>query len=316
MLVGSAPRVTAARVGEPTLLPLNHNQGMAQLTGTGIWSPGLRYGDAGEAAEAAGELEELGYTGLWLPDIGGDLFGAVENLLGATDAVTVATGILNLWLHEAGDTAGFHADMTARHGPRFLVGIGVSHQLVIDSTSPGLYRKPFSAMVSYLDELDASDPPLLSEDRVLAALGPKMLQLARDRAAGAHPYNVTPAHTRLAREAVGPAKLVLTELAVALTKDAAEGRELGRAHLEHYLLLPNYTNNLRRLGFGDEDFAGGGSDKLIDALVAWGDEERIAGRVREHRDAGADHVCIQVLSDEGLFPRRDWRALAPAVTAI
>ena len=289
---------------------------MAHLTGTGIWSPGLRYGDAAAAAEAAAELEELGYTGLWLPDIGGDLFGAVERLLGATKTATVATGILNLWMHEAEETAAFHKRMTGSYGRRFLVGIGVSHQLLIDSKEPGRYQRPYSAMVSYLDALDAADPPLLPEDRVLAALGPKMLELARDRAAGVHPYNVTPEHTRLARDAVGPGRLVLTELAVALTTDADKGRALGREHLTHYLLLPNYTNNLRRLGFGDEDFADGGSDRLVDALVAWGDEARIADRIREHRDAGADHVCIQVLSEEGMLPRRDWRALAPAVTVL
>lgn len=289
---------------------------MAQLSGTGIWSAGLRYGDATEASEAAAELDALGYTALWLPDVGGDLFDAVERLLDATKTATIATGILNLWMHEADETAAFHTRMADRHGQRFLVGIGVSHQPLIDSREPGRYQKPLSAMIAYLDALDASDPPLRPDDRVLAALGPKMLQLARERAAGVHPYNVTPDHTRLAREAVGPGKLVLTELAVALTNDAETGRALGRQHLTHYLALPNYTNNLRRLGFGDEDFADGGSDRLVDALVAWGDEERIADRVREHRDAGADHVCIQALSPEGLFPKRAWRALAPVVTEL
>ena len=289
---------------------------MTHLTGTGIWSPGLRYGDAGEAADAASELEELGYTALWVPDVGGNLIEAIERLLAATKNATVATGILNLWMHAAGDTADFHARMVEQHGPRFLVGIGVSHQPLIDAKEPGRYQKPFSAMVSYLDALDSASPPLAPDDRVLAALGPKMLELARQRAAGVHPYNVTPDHTRIAREAVGPGKLVLTELAVALATDAETGRALGRQHLTHYLGLPNYTNNLRRLGFGDDDLAGGGSDRLVDALVAWGDEEAIAARVREHRDAGADHVCVQVLSDEGMFPRRDWRALAPAVTSV
>ena len=286
------------------------------LSGTGIWSPGLRYGDAAEAADAAGELEALGYTALWVPDVGGNLFEALERLLQSTKAATVATGILNLWMHTAQETAEFHDRMTAQHGSRFLVGIGVSHQPLIDMKNPGRYKRPLSAMASYLDGLDSADPPLSADDRVLAALGPKMLELARERAAGAHPYNVTPEHTRVAREAVGPDKLVLTELAVALTTDAAAGRALGREHLEHYLVLPNYANNLRRLGFGDEDFSDGGSDRLVDALVAWGDEETIAGRVREHRDAGADHVCVQVLSEDGMFPRRDWRTLAPALTAI
>lgn len=286
------------------------------LTGTGIWSPGLRYGDAGEAADAAGELEALGYTALWVPDVGGNLFEALERLLQATKATTIATGILNLWMHTAQETAEFHDRMTVQHGQRFLVGIGVSHQPLIDMKNPGRYKKPLSAMATYLDGLDSADPPLSVDDRVLAALGPKMLELARERAAGAHPYNVTPEHTRVAREAVGPDKLVLTELAVALTTDAAEGRALGRRHLEHYLTLPNYANNLRRLGFGDENFSEGGSDRLVDALVAWGDEQTVASRVREHRDAGADHVCVQVLSEDGMFPRSDWRALAPALTSI
>jgi probable F420-dependent oxidoreductase len=284
-----------------------------KVSGTGIWSGGLRYGDAGESAEAAAELEELGYTALWLPDVGGDLFGVVERLLASTKTTVVATGILNLWMHEAADTAEFHARMRAQHGERFLVGIGVSHQLLIDSKEPGLYKKPLTAMANYLDGLDSADTPLRIEDRVLAALGPRMLELARDRAAGCHPYNVTPEHTAIAREAVGPGKLVLTEQAVTLTADPETARRRGREHLQHYLGLPNYTNNLRRLGFGDDDFAGGGSNRLIDALVAWGDEDTIAARVDEHRAAGADHVCVQVLSDEGLFPRTDWRALAPAL---
>ena len=148
---------------------------------------------------------------------------------------------------------------------------------------------------------------------MLAALGPKMLEIARTRTAGTHPYNVTPEHTALAREALGPSALVLPEQAVVLTTDPEEGRRVGRQHLVHYFDLPNYTNNLRRLGFGDDDFTAGGSQRLVDALVAWGDEDAIAARVREHRDAGADHVCIQVLSDEAL-PRSAWRQLAPAVT--
>ncbi|HEX6393017.1 MAG TPA: LLM class F420-dependent oxidoreductase [Acidimicrobiales bacterium] len=287
-----------------------------KVRGTGIWSAGLRYGDAGESSEAAAELEELGYTALWVPDVGGNLFDVVERLLNATKSAIVATGILNLWMHDAGETAEFHARMRNQHGDRFLVGIGVSHQLLVDSTEPGRYRKPLSAMSAYLDGLDSAETPLNPDDRVLAALGPRMLGLSRDRAAGAHPYNVTPEHTAIAREAVGPGKLVLPEQAVTLTTDPEIARRRGRQHLEVYLGLPNYTNNIRRLGFGDDDFAGGGSDRLIDALVAWGDEEQIAARIREHRDAGADHVCVQVVSDEGSFPRAEWRALAPALTAL
>jgi probable F420-dependent oxidoreductase len=288
---------------------------MRDLTGTGIWSTGLRYGDPAEAAEAAAELEELGYSALWVPDVGGDLFERVERLMAATRTATIATGILNLWMHSADETADTHARLTAAHGDRFLVGIGVSHAVLIDAGEAGRYRKPLAAMVAFLDGLDAAPTPLAPSARVLAALGPRMLELARTRSAGVHPYNVTPEHTALAREALGPSAQVLPEQAVALTTDPQVARQLGRDHLAVYLALPNYTNNLRRLGFGDDDFADGGSDKLIDALVAWGDESAIASRLAEHRDAGANHVCIQVLSDEGDFPRRVWRALAPALTS-
>jgi probable F420-dependent oxidoreductase len=288
---------------------------MMKITGTGIWSAGLRYGDPAAAAEAAAELEELGYSALWVPDIGGDVFSRVDNLMAATRTATIATGILNLWMHSPEETADAHRRITTAHGDRFLVGIGVSHEVLIDASEPGRYRKPLAAMAAFLDGLDSAPTPLATSSRVLAALGPKMLQLARDRAAGAHPYNVTPEHTALAREAVGPTHLVLPEQAVALTTDAEHARELGRDHLATYMELPNYTNNLRRLGFTDADFAGAGSNRLVDALVAWGDDAAIAARIRQHRDAGANHVCIQVLSDEGMFPRHAWRELAPAVTS-
>jgi probable F420-dependent oxidoreductase len=287
---------------------------MNRLSGTGIWSGGLRYGDPAEVAEAATELDELGYSALWIPDIGGDVFDAVERLMAATRTATVATGILNLWMHTAEETAGSHARLTAAHGDRFLVGIGVSHAPLIDAGEPGRYQRPLTAMTSFLDQLDAAPAPLAPSARVLAALGPRMLELARTRSGGAHPYNVTPEHTALARQALGPAAQLLPEQAVALTADADQARQLGRDHLSHYFALPNYTNNLRRLGFSDADFADGGSDRMVDAMVAWGDLDAIAGRVREHRDAGADHVCLQVLSAEGMLPRQVWRELAPALT--
>lgn len=287
---------------------------MTTIGGTGIWSSGLRYSDPAAIADAAAELEGLGYRALWIPDIGGDVFGAVEGLLRATKEVTVATGILNLWMHTAEETAANHSRLTADYGDRFLVGIGVSHQVLIDAGEPGRYRRPLSAMARYLDGLDGAPTPLPVASRVLAALGPKMLELARERSAGAHPYNVTPEHTAEARAALGPGALLLPEQAVVLETDPAKARALGREHLTHYLALPNYTNNLRRLGFGDDDLAGAGSDRLLDAVVAWGDAGAIAARVQEHRDAGADHVCIQVLSAEGDLPLMAWRELAPALT--
>jgi probable F420-dependent oxidoreductase len=288
----------------------------SRLTGTGIWSSQLRYGDAAEAGAMATELEELGYRALWLPDVGGDLFGALDNVLGATNAVTVATGILNVWMHTPEETARHHAALTAQHGDRFLCGIGISHQPFIDRVNePGTYQKPVATMATYLDGLDAADPPLAPHNRVLAALGPKMLELARARTAGTHPYLVTPELTHAAREGVGATGLVASEVGVVLENDPARAREIARTHLQGYLALPNYSNNWKRQGFTDDDLADGGSDRLVDALVAWGDEAAIAARVQEHRDAGADHVCIQALTpDLREFPADQWRALAPALT--
>jgi probable F420-dependent oxidoreductase len=286
-----------------------------QLNGTGVWSGGLRYGDAGEAVEAAAELEALGYSALWIPDAGGDLFGSIALLLGATTGITVATGILNLWMHTPEDTAEAYGRFTDVHGDRLLVGIGVSHAPLIDASEPGRYRNPLASTAGFLDGLDAAPRPLPPDHRVLAALGPKMLELARERTAGTHPYNVTPEHTAVAREALGPDGLVLPEQAVALERDPSRARLLGRAHLAMYLALPNYVNNLRRFGFGDEDFTEGGSDRLVDAMVAWGDEEAIKARLDLHRDAGADHVCIQVLTETSAagLPRAEWRRLAPVL---
>jgi len=287
---------------------------MTELTGTGVWSSQLRYGDSAAAADAAAELGALGYTALWVPDVGGDLFAAVDNLLAATQGVTVATGILNLWMHEPEETARRHAASTAANGPRFLVGIGVSHAPLIDRTAAGRYERPLAQMRSYLDALDAAEPPLARHDRVLAALGPKMLELARSRAAGVHPYLVTPDHTAVARAAGGADALVAPEQALVLDTDPTTARATARVHLATYLGLPNYVNNWRRFGFDDDDVANGGSDRLVDALVAWGDEAALAARVQAHRDAGADHVCIQVLSaDPRAFPREVWRTLAPVL---
>jgi probable F420-dependent oxidoreductase len=286
-----------------------------QLSGTGVWSAALRYGDLGPAREAAAELESLGYTAAWIPDVGGDVLGAVANLLAGTTTLTAATGILNLWMHEPADVATGYASLVAEHGRRFLVGIGVSHAPLVDMSEAGRYRRPLARMVEYLDALDAVDPPLPSGDRVLAALGPKMLELARDRAAGAHPYLVIPEHTAVARAALGDGPLLAPEQAVVLETDAATARAAGRAHLATYLGLPNYANNWKRFGFTDDDVADGGSDRLVDALVVWGDEEAIRTRVQEHRDAGADHVCIQVVGSERLdLPLDTWRRLAPALT--
>jgi probable F420-dependent oxidoreductase len=285
------------------------------LQGTGIWSGGLRYGDQAKAADHAAELESLGYTALWIPDVGGDVWTPLANLLGATKQVTIATGILNVWMHTPEETAAKHAELSEQHGGRFLCGVGISHQPFIDRVkSSGTYAKPVATMAAFLDGLDAAEVPLRREVRVIAALGPKMLELARERAAGTHPYLVTPQLTANARAGIGPDGLVASEQAVVLETDADKARTIARTHLAGYLALPNYANNWRRQGFTDEDIADGGSDRLVDALVAWGDEAAIATRVQEHRDAGADHVCIQILTDNPLaLPDDAARRLASAL---
>lgn len=283
------------------------------LTGVGIWSSQLRFGDPSESADAAAELEDLGFRALWIPDVGGPVFDAVGNLLGATKRTVIATGILNLWMHPPGDVAQSYAALTAEHGDRFLLGIGVSHAPLIDAGQPGRYRKPLAATASFLDELDATPQPVPTDRRVLAALGPKMLALSASRAGGAHPYLVTPDHTASARATLGDGPLLLPEQTVILTDSADEARKIGTDWLRSYLALPNYANNLLRSGFSEDDLAQV-SDRLFDAIIAWGDEEAVMRRVAEHRSAGADHVCVQVLlADPQAFPREEWRRLAAAV---
>lgn len=284
-----------------------------ELTGIGVWSGQLRYNDASEAADAAAELDELGYTALWIPDVGGrSVLDAVGNLLGATNRAVIATGILNLWMHEPQDVAAEFAALTDRHGDRFLLGIGVSHAPLIDSREPGRYRKPLAATASFLDGLDAAERPVPTESRVLAALGPKMLQLSATRARGAHPYLVTTEHTASARETLGEGPLLLPEQTAILTDDADEARRIGTDWLRSYLALPNYANNLLRSGFTEDDVQQV-SQRLFDAIIAWGDEGAILHRVAEHHEAGADHVCVQVLTeDPKQFPREQWRRIAAA----
>jgi probable F420-dependent oxidoreductase len=288
------------------------------LTGIGIWSGELRFGDEGEKREAVAELEELGYTAAWIPDVGGDVFGALRELLDATTTLVAATGILNLWMHSPSEAGEGFAALEADHAGRTLLGIGVSHHLLIDNTHPGEYTKPLAQTRDYLDDLDAANPTVPSDRRVLAALGPKMLGLARDRAGGAHPYLVTPEHTEVARRELGNGPLLAPEQHVVLETDATRARAVAREGLATYLQLPNYVNNWRRLGFTEDDFADGGSDRLIDALVVWGDEDAIAARVQEHRDAGADHVCVQAVTgaERTDFPRAEWQALAPALVGL
>jgi len=208
--------------------------------------------------------------------------------------------------------AGSYAALTAEHGDRFLLGVGVSHAPLIDAGEPGRYRRPLAATASFLDGLDAAQRPVPAEGRVLAALGPKMLALSASRARGAHPYLVTPEHTASARAALGEGPLLLPEQTVILCDTADEARGIGTDWLRAYLALPNYANNLLRSGFSEDDLAQV-SDRLFDAIIAWGGEDAVLRRVAEHRSAGADHVCVQVLTaDPRAFPREQWRRIAAA----
>jgi len=292
------------------------------LGGVGVWSGQLRFGDRGAVAEAAAELESLGYTALWVPGgAGGPVFDDCRALLDATRGVTVATGVLNLWMHTPDETAAGHAALTADHPGRFLLGLGVSHAPLVDRDEPGRYRRPLATTRAYLDALDAAQPPVPAGERVLAALGPQMLALARERAAGAHPYIANPDHTRFAREVLGDGPLLAPEQPVVFGTDRDAALATARGHLAIYLGLPNYVNNWRRIGFTDDDFADGGSDRLLEGIVAWGDEAAIAGRVAEHFAAGADHVCIQLAGTratgpDAALPLDTWRRLAPALVGL
>jgi probable F420-dependent oxidoreductase len=287
-----------------------------ELTGVGVWSTHLGFGDQGEAAEAAAELEGLGFSAVWIPEGGGNTaFDKVGRLLSATRRLVVATGILNVWMHTPAETAAAYAWLSTEG--RFLLGIGVSHAMVVDGIEPGRYRRPLTAMTTFLDGLDTAQTPVPVEGRVLAALGPKMLEVAAKRARGVHPYLVTPEHTHRAREAVGGDALVLPEQTVILCADRDEARAVATDWLRLYLSLPNYANSLLRLGFTDDDLEAM-SDRLFDAVIAWGDEEAVMRRVAEHRAAGADHVALQVLTPDpfnpnGEFPRAQWRRLGAAL---
>src|SRR5579864_1687714 len=286
-----------------------------QLGSIGVWNRILRR-DEPETYAAAAELEELGYTTLWFP--GGQQAGLGEHIrkmLGATRSAVVATGIVSIWTHPARATAEMHASLTQAFPGRFLLGIGISHPNVVQ-TAGITYEKPLQKLRGYLDELDSARLPVPLDERILASLGPLSLRLARDRAAGTHPYFMPVEHTRVSREAVGPSKIVAPELMVVVESDPERARAIARPSIDRYLHAPNYVNNLLRMGFSSDDIGNGGSDRLVDALIAWGEPSKIMQRVREHHEAGADHVCLQVLTeapDDAKAAMEGYRQLAPAL---
>jgi probable F420-dependent oxidoreductase len=285
----------------------------------GIWTAQFDYQPAVKVREAAAELEQLGFAAIWFPEsIGRESFTHAALLLGATSRIIIATGIANIYARDAVTAAAGQNTLSEAYPGRFLLGLGVSHIPLVEQVRGHRYGKPVASMRAFLDGMDRAPyraaPPTVNPFRVLAALGPGMLRLAAERAGGAHPYFVPPEHTARAREILRPDHLLAVEQAVVLETDPAKAREIARAHTSRYLALPNYVNNLRRLGFGDADLVNGGSDRLVDAIVAWGDMTAVIDRVRAHQSAGANHVCIQVLpADAQALPITQWREVASAL---
>jgi probable F420-dependent oxidoreductase len=279
----------------------------------GVWAA-MDVLTAAEGAAFAKRVEGWGYAALWLPESRGrNVLAHSAWLLANTERLIVAPGIANIYARDPMAMANGQRGLNEQSGGRFLLGLGVSHRPSVEGIRGHVYAKPVATMRHYLEAMKAApyaapqppEPPLT----ILAALGPRMLALSAEHADGAHPYNVTPEHTAESRRILGPGKLLCPEIWVLLETDAAKARALGRQALAPYMQLENYANNWRRLGFGDADLGGGGSDRFIDANIAWGDEGAIRRVVEQHWDAGADHVCIQSINPDG-SRRPDEKVLA------
>lgn len=291
-----------------------------RLGPVGAWLTLLGLRPAGDERAAAAEIERLGYPALWFGEtpVNKEAFVHAGILLAATERIAIATGIASIYARDAAAANAAGNALAEAHDGRFVLGLGVSHAPAVAQRGHD-YGKPVTEMRRYLDALDAADyrapAPAHPAPVVIAALRRRMLELARDRAHGAHPYLVTPAHTARAREILGPGPVLAPEQGVVLETDPARARAVAREHLSAYLRLPNYTNSWREDGFGDNDFADGGSDRLVDALIAWGDADAIAQRVAAHHVAGADHVCIQPVVRDLDRALTELRELAPALLA-
>jgi probable F420-dependent oxidoreductase len=284
----------------------------------GVWT-WLDTMSAAEVADFAVKIEELGYSMLWVPEaVGRDPFAILGYLAGRTSKLKLATGIANIYARDAMTMRAIQHTLAEASGGRFVLGLGVSHAPMVSGIRGHEYGKPVTTMRNYLGSMEKAlyVGPKADEEAplMLAALRPNMLRLAAEKASGAHPYFVPPEHTARAREILGEGPILAPEQKVLLETDPSRAREIARANMKTYLGLPNYQNSLRWIGFDDDDLADGGSDRLVDAIVAWGDEKAIAERIQAHHDAGADHVCIQPFRADGL-PGPDLRileALAPA----
>lgn len=281
----------------------------------GIWTSALDHQPATRAQAAARELEELGFGAIWFPEtLRREAVANASLLLAGTGRTVIATGIASIYARDAVASANAMRTLAEAFPDRFLLGLGVSHRPGVEGTRGHAYGPPVPTMRSYLDAIERapyqSPPPPQQPRIVLAALGPLMLRLAAARTWGAHPYFVPVEHTARARAIMGAGPLLAPEQAVVFESDPERARAVARRHTAGYLRLENYTANLRRLGFGDADLEGAGSDRLVDAIVAWGDEERVGERIRAHLAAGADHVCVQVLGeDPTALPIEGWRRL-------
>lgn len=275
----------------------------------GIWSSSIRFAPDGGGLRGAKELEAMGFETVWVPGgIDDGVLASLDQLLNGTSKLKFATGIVNIWKHEPADVAAWFAGQSPERQARLMLGLGVSHGPLIGDA----WAKPLAKMRTFLDGLDAAGMP--RDHMCLAALGPKMLEMSAARTAGAHPYMVTASHTAFARQTMGPDALLAPELGVVLETDADKARTIARGMVEHYARLPNYANNWRRDGFSDAEIEGM-SDRLIDAVIAWGDLSAIKARVDEYLAAGADHVCIQAIGAGGMMTGvddnlKDWRELA------
>jgi probable F420-dependent oxidoreductase len=282
----------------------------------GLWSAGLRMADEAAAADAAAEVDELGYGTVWLPARGDGVFARAAALLRATKRLKVATGIVSIWTATPEEVSAESNALEQEFPGRFVLGLGVSHGPIVDREEAGRYRKPLTRMTEYLDELDRLPDGVPADRRILAANHPKMLRVAAERSLGSHTYLVPPEHTRWAREQLGQGPILAPEQGVVLIEDPEQARAAARDHLTNpYIGLPNYTKNwLAFAGADEDDLRDGGTDRLVDAIVAWGGIDRVVERIRAHHEAGADHVCIQVLNgDRTRLFRDEWRALAEAL---
>jgi len=290
----------------------------AKRLGTvGVWTHDVERMSAAGARDYVQAIESLGFAALWFPESLGskEAFAHASLLLGGTKTLVVATGIANIWARDPVAMANGARTLVDAYPDRFLLGMGVSHAPTV-KTRGTTYARPLEHMRSYLDAMDAAPyvGPKVDVPRVLAALGPQMLQLSAERTLGAHPYFVPVEHTTVARNELGAGPLLAVEQAAVLSEDPAAAHATARRHMKRYLELDNYVNNLRRLGWGEADLADGGSDKLVDAIVAWGGTAAIRSRIDEHRERGADHVCLQVLrADPKGSPTADLEPIARAV---